>query len=116
MAVVADTAGVEWAKDYQARLTERETLEEAIYLVVTGKTEGVIFDRPALQYYVRQHPELELRVSSLIVGSDTYSFVVPANNDALKKKLDVLLLELRAERRIREIADEWLTPSNSSAQ
>ncbi len=116
MAVVADTAGAELAGDYQAILTERETLEEAINLVVTGKTDGVIFDRPALRYYVRQHPELKLRVSPLIVGSDTYGFVVPANNDALKKKLDVLLLELQAERRVREIADKWLTPSNSSAQ
>ncbi len=112
MAVVADTAGAELAGDYQAILTERETLEEAINLVVTGKTKGVIFDRPALRYYVRQHPELKLRVSPLIVGSDTYGFVVPANNDALEKKLDVLLLELQAERRVQEIADQWLTPSN----
>ena len=112
MAVVAETAGAEWAEYYQARLTERETLEEAINLVVTGKTDGVIFDRPALRYYVRQHPEIKLRVSPLIVSSDTYGFVVPANNDALEKKLDVLLLELQAERRVWEIADKWLTPSN----
>ncbi len=112
MAVVTDTAGVEWAEHHQARLTERENLEEAIDLVVTKKTDGVIFDRPALRYYVRQHPELELRVSPLLLGGDTYGFVVPANNDALKKKLDVLLIEMRADRRVQEIADEWLTPSN----
>ena len=76
----------------------------------------MIFDRPAWRSYVRQHPELELRLSSLRPCGDTYGFVVPANNDALKKKLNVLLLELRAERRVLEIADQWLTPSNSSAQ
>ncbi|MGK7878372.1 MAG: transporter substrate-binding domain-containing protein [Xenococcaceae cyanobacterium] len=116
MAVVAKTAGAELAEDYQVILTERETLEKAINLVVKEQTDGVIFDRPALRYYVRQHPELKLRVSPLILGSDTYGFVVPANNDVLMKKLNFLLLELRAERRVREIADEWLTISNSEAQ
>ncbi len=77
MAVVAETASVEWAEDYETRLTESKTLEEAINLVVTGKTEGLIFDRPALRYYVLQHPELKLRLSPLVLGSDTYSFVLP---------------------------------------
>ena len=98
MAVVADTAGAEWAESYQARGIESETLEEAINLMVTGKTDGVIFNRPALRYYIRQHPELKLRVSPLILGYEVYRFAVPANNNALERKLNVLLLELRSER------------------
>ena len=121
MAVVAGTAGADWAQDYQAILTPRETLEEAIAMVVTGKTEGVIFDRPALQYYVRTHPELKLRVSPLILATDSYHFVVAANNAALEKKLNVQLLGLRSERRIPEfdekwIAQKWLDISNSEAR
>ncbi len=121
MAVVAGTAGADWAQDYQAILTPRETLEEAIAMVVTGKTEGVIFDRPALQYYVRTHPELKLRVSPLILATDSYHFVVAANNAAKEKKLNVQLLGLRSERRIPEfdekwIAQKWLDISNSEAR
>ncbi len=116
IAVVADTAGAQWGQQYQARLTPTETLEQAINLMITGQTEGVIFDRPALRYYVSQHPQLKLRVSPLIFGGDTYSFVLPANNDVLMRKLNILLLELRAERRVQEIASEWLDTTNSEAQ
>ncbi len=110
IAVVADTSGVELAKDYQARITKSKTLEEAVNLLTEGKVAGVIFDRPALQYYVTEHPELELRVSPLVIGGDTYGFVIPTDNNTLQKKLNILLLELRAERKEQEIVDSWLKP------
>ena len=110
IAVVADTSGVELAKDYQARLTKSKTLEEAVNLLTEGKVAGVIFDRPALRYYVTEHPELELRVSPLVIGGDTYGFVIPTDNNTLQKKLNILLLELRADRKEQEIIDSWLKP------
>ena len=84
--------------------------------MVTGKTEGLVYDRPTLRYYVLQHPELKLRVSPLILGSDTYSFVLRANNNVLMRKLNILVLDLRSERKVREIAEEWLAVSDSDAQ
>ena len=113
MAVVTDTSGADLAQDYGVRETKKETLEQAINLLIEDKTAGVIFDLPALKYYLSQHPELKLRISNLILGSDTYGFVIPINNNAFKKKLNVLLLEMRDEREDQKIADKWLKPSDS---
>jgi polar amino acid transport system substrate-binding protein len=111
--VVAETSGEKLARDYEARVTTSKTLEEAINLLVDGKIAGVIFDRPALRYYVSQHPELKLRVSNLVLGSDTYGFILPDNNDAFKKKLNILLLKLRLEGKDHEISDQWLSSLDS---
>ncbi|MGK7945495.1 MAG: transporter substrate-binding domain-containing protein [Microcystaceae cyanobacterium] len=116
IAVVADTASVKWAKDYQVISTESQTLEEAINLMVTGQVDGVIFDHPVLKYYVSQHPELNLRVSPLTLGTDTYSFVLPTDNDLLMRKINILVLELRAELRVRAITEKWLAAPTSDPQ
>jgi ABC-type amino acid transport substrate-binding protein len=59
MAVVAGTTGEFWGAEYGARLMQQSSLEDAIALVVEGKAEGAIFDRPALAYYLSQNPELD---------------------------------------------------------
>ena len=109
--VVAETSGVELAEEYEAKLTTSDTLGEAINLLVQGKTAGVIFDRPALRYHLSQHPDLKLRLSNLVLGNDTYGFVIPINNHSFQKELNVLLLELRAERVDQAISNHWLNPS-----
>ena len=50
IAVVSVTSSVDWGQYYQAKLLPTDTLKEALELVVSGQTEGAIFDRPALQY------------------------------------------------------------------
>jgi polar amino acid transport system substrate-binding protein len=110
--VVAETSGAQLAQEYQARLTKSETLEGAINLLLQGKTAGVIFDHPALRYYLSQHPELKVRLSNLVLGYDTYGFAIPFNNKTLEKELNVLLLELRADRLDQQIADHWLNQSD----
>ena len=59
MAVVEGTTGELWGSDYQARLLKQSSLEDAINLVLEDKAEGAIFDRPALAYYLAQHPDVD---------------------------------------------------------
>lgn len=108
IAVVAGTTAVKWAQYYDTRIEQTQSLEEAIDRVVRGQAEGVIFDRPALLYYLRQNPDLPLRMSPLTVASETYGFVLPANS-SFKKKLSVEILELIDGRRLLEIAEKWLS-------
>ena len=111
IAVVSGTNSVEWGKYYQAQLLEADTLKEAIELVASGQTEGAIFDRPALQYYLSQNPELNLRLSSLNLGTETYGFVLPQNN-SLERDINVVLLDMYQSKQIQSIADKWLDYSN----
>ena len=107
IAVVSGTNSVEWGKYYQAQLLEADTLKEAIELVASGQTEGAIFDRPALQYYLRQNPQLKLRLASFSLGTETYGFVLPEKN-SLERDINVVLLDMYQRKRIQAIADKWL--------
>ena len=84
-----------------------DTLEEALELVVSGKTEGAIFDRPALQYYLSQNPQLKLRLASFSLATETYGFVLPRNN-SLERGINVVLLEMHQQQQIRAIGEKWL--------
>ncbi|MGK7877400.1 MAG: transporter substrate-binding domain-containing protein [Xenococcaceae cyanobacterium] len=107
MAVVSGTTGAEWAAYYKARLIETETLEEAMDRLASGKVDGVVFDVPALRYYLRQYPEVSLRLAEFSFASEDYGFVLPLESPLLQK-LNVKLLQLKQEGQIKAIEDKWL--------
>ncbi len=109
--MVTGTSSVEWGKYYQAELLETDSLKEALELVVSGQTEGAIFDRPALQYYLGQHPQLELRLSSFNLGTESYGFVLPRNN-SIERDINVVLLEMHQKKQIRAITENWIKNTN----
>ena len=112
IAVVSGTTSVEWGKYYQAQLLKTDTLKEALDLVISGQTQGAIFDRPALKYYINQHPKLKLRLASFSLATETYGFVVPQNSYSLERSVNLVLLEMHQQQQIRAIADKWLKDSN----
>ncbi|MDJ0716673.1 MAG: transporter substrate-binding domain-containing protein [Prochloraceae cyanobacterium] len=112
IAVVSGTTSVEWGKYYQAQLLKTDTLKEALDLVISGQTQGAIFDRPALKYYLNQHPKLKLRLASFSLATETYGFVVPQNSYSLERSVNLVLLEMHQQQQIRAIADKWLKDSN----
>ena len=107
IAVVSDTSSVDLGQYYQAKLLPTDTLKEALDLVVSGKTEGAIFDRPALEYYLSQNPQLKLKLASFSLAIETYGFVLPRNN-SLERDLNVVLLEMHQQQQIRAIGEKWL--------
>ena len=107
IAVVSETTSTQWGEYYQAKLKQTKTLEEAIALVASGQVEGAIFDRPALKYYLAQHPDLNLRIASFTLATESYGFALSANRK-LERQLDVSLLELHQNGRIRDITERWL--------
>jgi polar amino acid transport system substrate-binding protein len=116
MAVVSGTTGEFWATEYQARLLRQPTLEDAIALLSDGKVDGVVFDRPALEYYLAQNPEVELRVAAFTLHAETFGFALP-HNSSLTKLLDVTIVRLRENGTLKAISDRWIqgigTPNES---
>ncbi len=52
IAVVSGTTGEEWAQTYEARLLPSPNLAQAIERLKSGQAQGVMFDVPALKYYL----------------------------------------------------------------
>ncbi|MBC6473096.1 MAG: transporter substrate-binding domain-containing protein [Hormoscilla sp. GM102CHS1] len=107
IAVVSGTTGVKWATYYQARLTERNNLNDAILLLEAGRVDGVVFDSPALKYYLQKHPEVDLRLANFAVSTETYGIALPFESPLLRQ-LNVRLLKMQQEGTLREIEAKWL--------
>jgi polar amino acid transport system substrate-binding protein len=107
VAVVRGTTGAQLAAQHGARLVEAKDLQAAVQLVTHDKADAVVFDRPMLQYYLRQHPSVELRVSAKSYEPQGYGFAV-RDDPALQHRLSVALLELAEQNQLRAIAQRWL--------
>lgn len=110
MAVVKGTTGETWAGKYQARLVQCSSLEEAISLVVEGKTEGAIFGRPTLEYYLSQHPEVPLQLADFRINSENLGFVLPRNS-TLRVPLNLTIVKFKEDGTLQGITDQWLRRS-----
>jgi polar amino acid transport system substrate-binding protein len=107
VAVVAGTTGASLAESHGARLVKTPNLEQAVERVIAGKADAVVFDRPMLQYYLKQHPDVGLQLSQGAWQPQGYGFAAK-NDDALVRSLNVALLELEASGQTRSIANKWL--------
>ncbi|NEO28106.1 MAG: transporter substrate-binding domain-containing protein [Kamptonema sp. SIO4C4] len=111
MAVVRGSTGEIWATEYQVRVLKYAQLEDAIARVLAGQADGVIFDRPVLEYYLAQHPDVELRLADFTLSSENLGFVIPYNSP-LRKQLNLTLVRLKEDGTIQTISDRWLQGIN----
>jgi len=107
VSVVSGTTSASWAAYHQAREVESKNLQEAIERLMSSQADALIFDKPALQYYLREHPEVSLRVSDLAITSENYGFVISWKNPLLPS-LNVSLVHLKEKGDLQNIIDKWL--------
>ncbi len=105
--VVTDTTGERWAQEYGANLSLTNTLEEAIELLIENRVDGVVFDAPALKYYLHQHPKKGLRLADFYFARENYGFMFP-NNSPLLERFNVALVELQERGIIADIEAKHL--------
>jgi len=107
LAVIGGTTGERWGKYYGARLVKTGSLDVAVALVVNGETEGLIYDTPALKYFLQTYPEQDLRVANFPLATESYGFAFRKGR-GLEKPIDVALLNLHQDGRITAISETWL--------
>lgn len=112
IAVVSGTTGEEWAETYQARLLDSPSLDSAIQRLKSGQAKGVMFDIPALKYYLYQHPEAPFRIADLDIAVEDYGFVVPLNQEQFIRDLNIALISLKESGRLDEIIEREIQESS----
>ncbi|MGD1699939.1 transporter substrate-binding domain-containing protein [Dapis sp. BLCC M229] len=112
IAIVKGSTGEKWAEFYGARISQTQTLIDAINLLKLDKVDGVVFDVPALKYYLHNHPKERLKLSPVYFASEAYGFIVSPDSLFLNN-LDIKLLEMHENGRIKEIESKWLSNSKS---
>ena len=113
ISVVKGSTGEKWAKQYQARINQTQTLVDAINLLKLDEVDGVVFDAPALKYYLRNNPNDSLKLSPVDFATEAYGFMVSTDNSFLKK-IDIKLLEMQENGKIGEIQSKWLSSSQNN--
>ena len=101
------SAEASWAKFYQARVSETESLSEAVKLLQNGHVDGVVSPRVALDYYLPQNPQASYQLADFDFGSQSVGIALPLNSP-LTRKLNELLLQLNIQFRLHEIREDWL--------
>ena len=109
VAVVAGTTGEAFAEAHGARLVVAPTLDDAIGKLRSKAADAVVFDRPMLRYWLRQHPDVDLSLAAPSYEPQGYGFAVQRGSP-LQSQLTVVLLQVRQSGRIKTIASKWLGP------
>jgi polar amino acid transport system substrate-binding protein len=107
IAVVRGTTSELWADRMGAKAVVANSLKEAIALVQQQRAEGVIYDRPALRYYIAQNPKSELQLAPFDLASQTYGFAVRSGSP-LRKPINVTVMSMHRVGEIRDIVDAAL--------
>ncbi|NER04314.1 MAG: transporter substrate-binding domain-containing protein, partial [Okeania sp. SIO3C4] len=84
IAVVRGSTGEKLAQRYGARISQTSTLVEAINLVKLNEVDGVVFDTPALKYYLHTHPNENLKLSPVSFASESYGFMISPDSSFLE--------------------------------
>lgn len=107
IAVVSGTTSAQHAADQRARLTQTNSLAEAVNLLKAGKVEAVAFGKPLLRYHLKQNPDLTFRIADLTLATEDYGFALPINSPHLHT-INLALKELEESGRINTIINTYL--------
>lgn len=108
VAVIGGTTAEGFANEHGARVMAVTDLEEAVDLLRSDRADAVVYDKPVLQYWLREHPDVELVLSIQEYEPQGYGFAVPLDDGALRREIDVALLEMEEGGRLDEIRARWL--------
>ena len=107
VAVVSGTSALELAQRQDMRVVSADSLAGAIELMLSGRAEAVIFDRPAIRYHLKQNQELAVRLAPFTLAEETYGFALRAG-DPLRNALNVSILQLQREGQVDAITNVLL--------
>lgn len=114
------STGDMWATEYTGTyefgdIRRYEGLAPAMLDLQAGRIDGYISDIPALLYYVKDKPELQ--VVARIVTNEKYSMMFAKDNDALLNEVNEILTALKTEGFMTELHEKWFgaTPEDTTS-
>lgn len=108
VAVVEGTTGDQAVDEFGAIKVSRDTFQEAVSALVEDEAEAVVFDYPALRYYLRTHELEHLKLSETHFKEQDYGFAVQLDEKDFVHRLDVALLSLMESGKLQDLEKRWL--------
>jgi polar amino acid transport system substrate-binding protein len=104
---VSDSTGASFSRLHGAKIRVKKTFAEAIDSLESGKANTLVFDAPALKYYVHKNPDSRLSFYEYVNYSESYGFIV--SDQDLLNEINVSVLSLREEGKFQEIQERWMS-------
>ncbi len=95
------------ARHYGAASITIESPEEGYQLLKSGRVDAVVYDRPQLLYFLKEHPDETVAVSVAQYQRQGYGFALPLNTSLLHE-VNVALLRLEESGSVQRIIEGWL--------
>ena len=108
VAAQAGTNSNREAREYGARVVEVESLADGVAALQAGKVDGVIDDRPILEYFLSQNPDVQVRLSGIRHQPQGYGFALKRDAE-LEQTINVALLEKLEDGSVKRIRERWLS-------
>lgn len=106
-AVVSGSPAEAFVRRYGGENVPVDNLQQGYDLLKNRKVDAVVFDRPQLLYFLKEHPDDHVAVSSAEYVRQGYGFALPLQTKLLHT-MDIALLQLQESGRVNRIVDEWL--------
>jgi len=107
VATLQGTTAEELVRRNEGNIIAVESVQEGIDRLVDERVDAVVYDRPVLQYHLRENESLGLALSTHEYEPQGYGFAFPLGSP-LAHQVNVQLLALEESGQLDAIKDEWL--------
>ncbi len=106
VATVRGSTSADYLRRIRADVTEVGSIDDAVELLRSGRTDAIVYDAPVLQF-IAEHSEKSLtKVIGPVFNTQSYGIVLPPDS-SLREAVNRALLELKERGTYREIRELW---------
>lgn len=107
IAAVMESPGEDFVRLNGGRVIDMENLSQGYDMLKNKKVDAIVFDRPQLLYFLKQHPDKDASVSKAEYQRQGYGFAFALNQTKMHQ-INVALLELKETGITAHIVKKWL--------
>lgn len=97
--------------EFHAKAISTDSLKDAYKMLQQKKVSAIVFDRPQLLYFQKQHPDENITISRSIYEPTGYGFAFPLKSPLIKK-VNIRMLTLNELGKVNRIVKEWIDAEN----
>lgn len=107
VATVSGSPSIEFLKEYNTRIVAVSNLNEAFKKLKEKEVEAIVFDRPQLMYYLKNHENESFEMTKAEYYQQGYGFAFPENSKLIYE-VNRTLLELSEDGETKDIIENFL--------
>lgn len=107
IAVLKDSPSVDFVENYDGKVVTVQNIGEAYKLLKSNSVQGVVYDRPQLEYFMKENEDEGLTISVADYLKQGYGFAFPLHSDRVSE-FNISLLKLKEDGILRDITVSWL--------